>query len=96
MDMRSRLLNISLAATAGLAGGFVPHFLLAEPTCAQAVIVPEQEKELRAQQFSVVNEQGRIVGILGVTHDGKAEIVLYDANGRTIWSTRGGAIPIGK
>jgi hypothetical protein len=96
MNLRSRLTNVFLAATAGLAGGLVPHFLLVEPGRAQAAVLPEESKIIRAQQFSVVNEQGKVVGTLGVGRDGKAEIILYDAGGRTIWSTRAGVIPIVK
>ena len=96
MNLRSRLLSLFLAATAGLAGGFVPHLLLPDPGCAQAPVIVDPSNEIRAQRFNVVNEQGKVVGTLGVNHDGGAELVLYDANGRKIWSTQAGSIPIAK
>jgi hypothetical protein len=96
MSSRSRFLNLFLAATAGLAGGLIPHFFAAGVVHAQTPPATEASKEVRAQRFSLVNDQGKIVGFLGIGQDGKAEIVLYDEGGRTIWSTRAVAIPVVK
>ena len=96
MTLRSRSLNLSLAASAGLLGGLMPHFFSGGAVHAQTPPSTEASKEVRAHRFSLVDDQGKIVGFLGMGQDGKAEIVLYDEGGRMIWSTRGGAIPIVK
>jgi hypothetical protein len=94
MSLHPRYLNLLLAASAGLAGGLIPRFFAAGAVHAQTPPVLEVSKEVRAQRFSLVNDQGKTVGFLGIGWDGKAEMVLYDAGGHTIWSTRSGAIPV--
>jgi hypothetical protein len=96
MTLHSRSLNLLLAASAGLAGGLIPHFFAAAAVHAQTPPATDASKELRAQRFSLVDAQGKTVGFLGIGPDGKAELILHDAEGHTIWSTRAGAIPIVK
>ena len=96
MNLRSRLLNALFAATAGLVGGLIPHFLLSEPSWSQAAVAPEPEREIRAEHFSVVNDQGKLVGAFGIDSSGGAVINIYDVQGRRIWSTQAGPVPIAK
>jgi hypothetical protein len=81
-----RKLNVILALAAGLLGGIVSRHLTPTPVFAQAQApIP---KEIKAQKFVIVNEDGKALGVFGFDHNGTPMVKLTDENGRTIWSTQ--------
>jgi hypothetical protein len=74
-----------LALTAGLVGGSVSRYLAPAVVLAQAQ--PPAPKEIRSQNFVLVNDQGNPVGLFGFNPQGRPIIKLIADNGRTIWSS---------
>ena len=79
-----RKTNLILALAAGLAGGLISRYINPMPAYAQAQPAP---KEIRAQSFILVDEQGTAFGLMGFSPRGISIISLLDARGRTMWST---------
>jgi hypothetical protein len=82
----NRKLNLALSIAAGLLGGIFYQAVSGTLVRAQNQTVPP--KELSAQKFVLVNEQGTTSGVFGFEKDGRPEITLLDAQGRVIWSTK--------
>jgi hypothetical protein len=80
--------NLILALAAGLFGGLLSRYLAPIPVHAQAQA--PAPKEIRAQSFILVNEQGVPFGLLGFDLKGLPIIKLVDERGRTTWSTESG------
>ena len=82
----NRKLNLGLALAAGLLGGWLSQYVSLRPAPWRIPTVHAQApnaatREVRAQTFVVVNEQGATVGIFGAEKDGTASIRLYDQQG---------------
>lgn len=92
-----------LCLGAGLLGGLVSRCMVPTPVLAQAPAAAPQE--IRAQQFTLVTEDGRILGSFGydrpkeisksparrpaANDSAVPSIRLFDAHGREIWSAGG-------
>ena len=81
----NRKTNLILALAAGLLGGLLSRYMNPIPAYAQTQSAP---KEIRAQSFVLINEQGTPLGLLGFDPNGVPIIKLLDERGRTIWSTQ--------
>jgi hypothetical protein len=82
----NRKLNVAIALIAGLVGGFASRYLTPTPVFAQAQApIP---KEIKAQKFVIVNEEGQALGVFGFDRNGTPMVNLTDENGRTFWSTQ--------
>jgi hypothetical protein len=80
---------IGLSLAAGLLGGFLSHYVPSERVHAQTETLPV--REIRAQGFVLVNDDGSPAGLFGFDKDGKANIVLLDAAGKVVWKAIGPA-----
>jgi hypothetical protein len=94
-------LNVTLALAAGLLGGFVSRNVTLPSVHAQAK--PATPVEIRAQRFTLVDDQDKAVGTFTFRGQemprrdvaqpslvgGLRPIVLLDPNGREIWSSEG-------
>ncbi len=58
----NRKTNLILALAAGLVGGLLSRYINPMPAFAQTQLVP---KEIRAQSFVLVDEQGTAFGLMG-------------------------------
>jgi len=76
-------LTTALAFLAGILGGIASRYV--SPPSVHAESHP---KELRAQNFVLVNERGSTLGIFS-EEAGRPVLRLFDANGREIWSAGG-------
>jgi hypothetical protein len=107
----TRKLNFALSLAVGLLGGVLSRWIMPIPVLAQtpgqvppapspaATPVP---KDIRAQRFTVVNADGRVLGTFGIDSGlvqertrngslrGNPTIKLFDETGKEIW-TAGGA-----
>jgi hypothetical protein len=83
----NRKLNLGLSLAAGLLGGFLSHFI--SPGLVHAQTQAAAPKEIRAQSFVIVTDQGRPAGLFGFDKDGNASIVLLDKMGKVVWSASG-------
>ena len=89
----NRTLILTLALAAGLLGGLLSRYLT--PTTVRAQTQSAVPKEVRAQRFTLVNEEGTVLGIFGIDSGasisglkpkGSATIKLFDEGGHEIWS----------
>ena len=94
-------LSVTLALAAGLLGGFVSRNITLPSVHAQAQ--PAAPVEIRAQRFTLVDDQDKVVGTFTFRGQGMAlsdvtrplpvagprPVVLLDPNGREIWSSQG-------
>jgi hypothetical protein len=85
-----RKVHWGLSLAAGLLGGVLSHYVAPEPVHA-AQAAPAAPKEVRAQNFVLVNGDGSPAGLFGFDLAGKATITLYDRAGKVVWSTDGKA-----
>jgi hypothetical protein len=86
----NRKLHLGLSLAAGLLGGVLAHYVSPELVhAAQAA----PTKEVRAQSFVLVNEDGSPAGLFGFDLNGQPMIKLFDRAGKVIWSTDGKANP---
>ena len=83
----NRKLNLGLSLAAGLLGGILSHYISPALVHAQSQTIPP--KEITAQSFVLVNEQGTPAGIFGFDKDGGASIKLIDKAGKVLWSATG-------
>jgi hypothetical protein len=83
--MNHRLNVVVLALASGLVGGLVARYLA--PTSVLAQAQTAAPKEIQAQNFVLLNNQGNPVGLFGFNPQGRPIIKLIDERGRTIWTT---------
>jgi hypothetical protein len=81
----NRRAHLGLSLAAGLLGGLVSHYIA--PEMVHAAQVAPAPKEIRAQTFVLVHEDGSPAGLFGVDLNGRANIELFDRAGKVIWST---------
>jgi len=81
--MSKRSLALSLAA--GLLGGLVSHFISPQLAHAQS----QAPAEIKAQSFSLVNQDGVTLGTFSFDGLGRPRIVLRDQAGHQVWSVDG-------
>jgi len=74
---------VMLAFAAGLAGGLLSRYV--EPQLARADSFP---REVRAQSFVLINDQGKVLGTFAQEAGGSV-LKLYDAGGQEIWRAGG-------
>jgi hypothetical protein len=77
--------NLVLSLAAGLAGGVVSTYL--SPQLAHAQSQPPTE--IRAQSFTLVNQEGVSFGTFSFDAQGRPRILLRDEAGHEIWSVVG-------
>jgi hypothetical protein len=83
----NRKLNLGLSIAAGLLGGFLSHYISPELVHAQTQAAPP--KEIRAQRFVLVNDDGKPAGLLGFDQDGQPNVILLDKTGKVLWNASG-------
>jgi hypothetical protein len=55
--------------------------------------VQKASKEIQAQNFVLVNAQGRPMGLFGFNPQGKPIIRILDDQGRVVWTTEVPLVP---
>ena len=88
-----RSINLALALAAGLVGGVLSRYT--NPVTVFAQAQTQVSKDIRAQSFTLTDENGNVVGIFtSVAPRGgqKRAVILLDQNANEIWSA--GASPI--
>jgi hypothetical protein len=87
-----RLSEWGLFLAAAFLGGLISHYAWTQPVQAQAQ--PPVPKEIRAQSFVLVNDQGVVQGVIAVgrSQNGRPSLKLYDGNGRELWSFGGNEV----
>jgi len=105
----NRTVHVMICLGAGLLGGVLSRWIIPTPVLAQAPApAAAAPQEIRAQQFTLVTEDGRILGTFGYDHPrglgnnpGRKQFVndnavptikLFDAHGRETWSAGGSPI----
>ena len=89
-------INFALALAAGLAGGILTRYIAPQPAFAQDQA--PVTKEIRAQNFTLVDSSGRAVGTFAAgppfrAFDGNVYvIVLKDPSGHVMWSAGGSPV----
>jgi hypothetical protein len=81
-------LTLTLSLAAGLLGGLFSRYV--SPTTAQAQATAPIE--IRAQKFTLVDQNGTVRGVFAVVEDpvrkgGYPLIQLFDIGGHEVWST---------
>jgi len=89
--MSGKFSVVVLALASGLVGGVVSQYLMPSTVFAQAQ--KGAPKEIRAQNFVLVNNQGNPVGLFGFNPQGKPIIRLIDERGTVIWTTEVPLVP---
>src|SRR5689334_3437945 len=82
---------VLLAVVSGLVGGAVSQYLM--PSAVFAQTQKGAPKEIRAQNFVLVNNQGNPVGLFGFNPQGKPIIRLIDERGTVVWTTEVPLVP---
>jgi hypothetical protein len=77
--------NIALAFAAGLVGGVISTYV--SPRLAYAQSQPPSE--IRAQSFSLVNQEGVTMGNFSFDTEGRPKLLLRDQHGHEVWSVVG-------
>ena len=77
--------SIALSFAAGLLGGVISTYL--SPQLAHAESQPPAE--IRAQRFSLVNQEGATLGTFSFDALGRPKILLRDQHGHEVWSVVG-------
>jgi hypothetical protein len=100
----NRNMTLILAFGAGLLGGVLSRWITPTPVLAQAqATLPASAtpvpKEIRAQRFTLVGEDGVVLGTFGMDSmmrervngklRGNPTIKLFDESGKEIWSAGG-------
>jgi hypothetical protein len=83
----NRKLNLGLSIAAGLLGGFLSHYV--SPALVHAQTPSAPPKQIAAQSFWLVNDQGVPSGVFGFEKDGSPSIKLFDKSGKVIWMENG-------
>jgi hypothetical protein len=92
--MMNRMLTLTLSLAAGLLGGTLSRCVAPTTVFAQPELTAP--KEIRAQRFTLVDENGRIRGVFAIENPapmngveikgiGDPVIKLFDSNGREIF-----------
>ena len=89
---------VVVAVLAGFLGGALPDITLPEHALAQT----EPARQVTAQEFRVVDSQGKVLALIGaevlmevevgdnqVLSFSEGHIQLFDSGGRIVWSARG-------
>jgi hypothetical protein len=90
---RNRNWTVILALAAGLLGGVLSRYVTLPSVHAQSQ--PPNAFEIKSQRFSLVDEQGRVIGTFtgAVTENPGGRILprvaLVDPEGRELWSAGG-------
>jgi hypothetical protein len=81
----NRTLSLALAFAAGVFGGTLSGYIT--PTTVLARADSTAPKDIRAQRFTLVNEHGAVVGVLGIDDsvEGAATLRLFDDQGHEIF-----------
>jgi hypothetical protein len=93
--MMSRILTLTLSLAAGLLGGTLSRWVTPTTVFAQAQLAAP--REIRAQRFTLVDENGRIRGVFAIESPapingveikgaGNAIIKLFDNSGHEIFN----------
>lgn len=77
--------TFALALVAGLLGGAVSNYLRLQPAYAQS----QPPAEIRAQRFTLVNQDGITLGSFSYDDLGRPQILLRDRSGHEVWSVVG-------
>jgi hypothetical protein len=85
----NRKLHLGLSLAAGLLGGLLSHYV--SPELVHAAQAAPQTKEIRARSFVLVNGDGSPAGLFGFDRDGHPNVMLFDSQGKVVWSTDGKA-----
>jgi len=75
--------TVALAFAAGLLGGVASRYVSLQPVHAESLL-----REVRAQSFVLVNEQGTVLGTFS-EESGRPVLKLLDGSGREIWAAGG-------
>ena len=86
-----KLNTVVLAMTAGLLGGMASTYISPSAVFAQAP--KAAPKEIQAQNFVLVNSEGKPMGLFGFNPQGKPIIKLVDERGMTIWTSEVPLVP---
>jgi len=84
--MNQRVLTLALALGAGLLGGMLSRHVT--PITVLAQDRSTAPKDIRAQRFTLVNEQGIVLGVFGLDSPEQGSnptIRLFDESGREIF-----------
>ncbi len=87
----NRTITLLLVLAMGFLGGLLSPLVISTPVHAQGT--RGDAKEIRAQSFTLVDGDNRVVGTFkpSVELQGKKmDVVLLDQNGREIWRAGGG------
>jgi hypothetical protein len=90
---RNRNLTVVLALAAGLLGGFLSRYVTVPSVHAQ--VQPSNTVEIKAQRFSIVDPQGRVIGTFTAAVEQRSGrlarpgVTLVDPTGRELWSAGG-------
>ena len=92
--MTHRVLTLTLALVAGFLGSSIARYMV--PTAVFAEERTTNPEEIRAQRFTLVDENGKTRGVFAIAPDptndangkagGVAIIRLYDGSGREVFS----------
>lgn len=77
--------NLVLSLAAGLAGS--AFFSYVQPLTAHAQ--SQAPEEIRAQRFTLVNQDGAALGALSFDDSGRPQLVLRDRSGHEVWKLVG-------
>lgn len=75
--------TVAFAFAAGLLGGLASRYLSPQPVHAES-----NPREVRAQSFVLINEQGVVLGTFS-EEAGQPVLKLLNANGREVWRAGG-------
>jgi hypothetical protein len=81
----NRKMHLGLSLAAGLLGGLLSHYV--SPVLVHAAQAAPPPKEVRAQSFLLVNDDGSPAGLFGFDLNGHPNIKLFDRTGKVTWST---------
>ena len=81
---------VALTLASGFVGSLVSRYLAPPRVFAQ---VQKASKEIQAQNFVLVNAQGRPMGLFGFNPQGKPIIRILDDQGRVVWTTEVPLVP---
>ncbi len=77
--------NLVLSMVAGLAGGALFTYFF--PVVARAEA--QAPNEIRAQRFTLVNQEGTALGSFSFDDAGRPQIILRDRSGHEVWKLVG-------
>ena len=84
--MNQRVLTLALALGAGVLGGMLSRYVT--PVTVLAQDQSSAPKDIRAQRFTLVNEQGIVLGVFGLDRSKQGSnpaIRLFDESGHEVF-----------